>query len=249
MKLEAITVCINYSDFLEAVIPYNLNCFDRWLVVTKSSDSKTRWLCRKYNLDILLIDNKEDFAKGHFIERGLQHLSADGWRIHIDADIVLPRNTRQLLEMADLQEDTIYGCDRIMVKSYEDWLKLKVSNYLETQYAYNFALNFPEGFNVGTRWVGKNIGWCPIGFFQLWHSSQDLWSGIRVKPYPQNHNTACRTDVQHSLQWDRRKRILIPELVVVHLESEKCKTGANWNGRTTKQFGQPTTESNVSSVS
>lgn len=40
-----------------------------------------------------------------------------------------------------------------------------------------------------------------------------------------------------ALQWDRRKRALIPELLVAHLESEAAPTGANWEGRTTARFG------------
>ena len=79
----------------------------------------------------------------------------------------------------------------------------------------------------------------PIGFFQLWHSSEDQFRGARVKPYPVQHNDACRTDVQHALQWDRRKRELLAEMLVVHLESEPAKLGANWAGRTTRRFGPP----------
>jgi hypothetical protein len=43
--------------------------------------------------------------------------------------------------------------------------------------------------------------------------------------------------VQFSLQWDRAKRALVPELVVLHLESEDAAVGANWCGRVTKPFG------------
>ena len=42
--------------------------------------------------------------------------------------------------------------------------------------------------------------------------------------------TAARTDVQFALLWDRRDRVLIPELVVFHLEPEAAPMGANWNG-------------------
>jgi hypothetical protein len=51
------------------------------------------------------------------------------------------------------------------------------------------------------------------------------------------HSDAARTDVQFGLQWDRHRRALVPELVVLHLESEDAVTGANWSGRTTRPFG------------
>jgi hypothetical protein len=56
------------------------------------------------------------------------------------------------------------------------------------------------------------------------------------------HSDAARTDVQFSLLWDRHRRALVPELVVLHLESEDSSTGANWSGRTTRPFGKPVDE-------
>jgi hypothetical protein len=152
--------------------------------------------------------------------------------------MALPHTFRARLIAAHIQEDMIYGIDRAMVKSWEDWQKLKATGYLNGgQFDYHCRMGFPFRMEVGTRWTHPQMGYVPIGFFQLWHSSQDEWRGVRVKPYPSNHGNACRTDVQHALQWDRHKRALIPELVGVHLESEQAKKGANWNGRTTKPFG------------
>lgn len=242
--LEAITVCVGYDDFLRAVIPYNLSMFDRWIIVTEPNDTATRELCRQYGLEMFQTEDGHDageFSKGRMIERGLQHLSNDGWRVHIDADIALPRHFRQLVNMAELQDDTVYGADRIMIRTWEDWQKMKGSGYLEGgQYTYSHSINFPKSFEVGSRWVCPLTGYVPIGFFQMWHSSQDEWRGIRVKPYPRHHNSACRTDVQHGLQWDRKKRELLPEVLVVHLESENNSSmGVNWKGRKTKPFGPP----------
>ncbi len=239
--LEAVTICCGYDDFLAAIIPYNLPMFDRWVIVTAPTDIATRELCRRYGLECLLTEDGHDhgeFAKGRMIERGLQHLTASGWRLHMDADMILPRHFRKLMEMAELQTDMIYGVDRIMVKSWEDWQKFKTMDYLEGgQYTYSCSVNFSKSYALGSRWASVHTGYVPIGAFQMWHSDQDLWRGIRVKPYPKQHNDACRTDIQHGLQWDRKKRALIPEIVAVHLESEPAAVGANWRGRKTKRFG------------
>lgn len=239
--IEAVTVCVGYDDFLRVMIPYNLPMFDRWIIVTEPSDTMTRELCRQFGLECLQSEDGIDggeFSKGRMVERGLQHTSADGWRIHLDADIVLPRHFRQLVTMAELQNDTVYGVDRVMVKNWNDWQRLLEIGYLDGgQYAYSHAVHFPKGFEIGSRWASTLTGYVPIGFFQMWHSSQDEWRGIRVKPYPRHHNSACRTDVQHGLQWDRKKREILPEIIVVHLESESCKKGTNWKGRKTKRFG------------
>lgn len=241
MNLEAITVCIGYGDFLAEIIPHNLPVLDRWLIVTSPEDEETRDVCRRFSLDTLLTNDAtrrdEPFNKGRIIERGLQHLSADGWRLHLDSDIALPSGLRHRLESADLDPRCIYGTDRIMVKNYQDWQSLKNSGWMA--HSAHCLVTPPKGFEIGTRWVHHGMGYVPIGFFQLWHSSADQWRGARVRPYPSKHNDACRTDVQHALQWDRRNRELLPELLVVHLESEACANGTNWKGRKTKRFGPP----------
>lgn len=238
MNLEAVTVCVNYADFLAAVAPHNIPILNRWVIVTTDDDPATREVCRRFGLECLTTnEHKRDgeFSKGRLVERGLQHLSADGWRIHMDADIVLPFQTRRLLEIAHLDEKKIYGADRVMIQSWAQWMRFKNSGWLTL--ANHCAVNFPAGIQVGTRWADTSSGYCPIGFFQLWHSDVDLWRGVRARRYPVAHNDACRTDTQHSLQWDRRQRELLAELIVVHLESEPAKLGANWRGRKTIPFG------------
>jgi hypothetical protein len=248
--LEVVSVCVGYADFLAESAKWNAGLFDRWIIVTEPSDEQTRSVCNRFNLECLLSDdgkrhiraasgiNKGNFNKGRLVERGLQQTSDEGWRLHLDCDIVLPHRFRHLLEISDLQYDSVYGADRAMIRSWEDWQRLIKSGYLQGGgWDYHCRTMFPSGFEIGTRWVHPQMGYVPIGFFQLYHSSQDEWRGIRVKPYPANHSTACRTDVQFGMKWDRHKRGLIPELMAVHLESEKVLKGANWNGRTTKPFG------------
>jgi hypothetical protein len=239
MKIEALTVCIGYGDFLAVTAEHNAGLFDDWVIVTCESDIHTREVCRRHSLRTLLSDDHVrdggKFNKGRLIERGLQHLSAGGWRLHLDADIVLPARFKHHLRAAQLDPQSIYGCDRVMVRSHEDWIRLRQSRWLT--HDYHCCVNPPPGFQIGTRWCHHDSGYVPIGFFQLWHSDADLWRGARIRPYPQRHNDACRTDVQHALQWDRSRRHLIPELFVVHLESEPARNGANWCGRTTSPFG------------
>lgn len=243
LKLEAVTVCIGYADFLREIIPHNVPVLDRWIIVTEDSDEETRDLCRRHSIQTLLTKDQhrkgEDFNKGRIVERALQQLSGtNAWRLHLDADIALPSKTRLLLEAADLELTNIYGADRIMVKSFEDWQRLLASNWLS--HNWHCLSTPPKGFEIGTRWIHHQMGYVPIGFFQLWHSSADQYKGSRNRPYPSEHNDACRTDVQHALQWDRSCRELLPELLVVHLESSAtAKLGANWKGRTTPRFGPP----------
>lgn len=243
--LEAVTVCVGYSDYLQETAKFNAGLFSRWIIVTTPDDEKTRWVCNRFNLETILCEdgkrhtrNGDGFNKGRLIERGLQQTSDEGWRLHIDCDIVLPHRFQHLMEIADLQQDTIYGADRAMIHSFEEWKKLVATGYMQGGgWDYHCRTTFPQGFEIGTRWTHPHFGYVPIGFFQLYHSSQDEWRGIRVKHYPMNHSGACRTDCQFGLKWDRHKRNLMPELIVVHLDSERLAKGANWKGRVTKQFG------------
>ena len=61
-----------------------------------------------------------------------------------------------------------------------------------------------NGYTVGDRWADVRYGYVPIGFFQLWNQAADHRHGIRLRRYPDNHQTAARADVKFALQWDRR---------------------------------------------
>lgn len=241
-NIEAVTVCCGYDDFLREAARYNIPHFDRWIIVTEPQDEKTREVCRKFNLEVILTEDGRrhgtPFNKGRMIERGLQHTSSEGFRIHIDADMVLPHRFVHLLEIADLQNDFIYGIDRILCQGWDQWQQVQRSKFLMGgSHEYHFKIAMNLGLDFGARWAHPVMGYCPIGAFQMWHSSEDEWRGIRQKPYPMHHGNACRSDVKQALRFDRHKRALIPEIVAIHLESEAAKMGANWNGRTTKRFG------------
>ena len=241
LKIEAVTVCVDCADFLTAVIPYNISMFHRWIIVTRDRDTETRELCRKHGLECITTEEGHktgDFNKGRMISKALHNTSYDSWRLHIDSDIALPCNFLKSLKMAQLQENKIYGCDRVMIKSYEAWKKFEASGYLDGRsFKDSHTSVFPGGIEIGARWTGVHVGYVPIGFFQLWHASQDEWRGVKHRTYPDSHNTAARADVQFGCLWDRAHRELLPELIVAHLESEPCKVGTNWNGRKTKRFG------------
>ena len=248
MYLEAVTVCVNYGDFLRAIAPLNAPLFDRWIVVTEAADDETRAICAKYGLVCLVSEehrrpvNPYDggkFNKGALVDRGLQLCSRHAWRLHLDADIVLPAQFRRLLDMASLDPSCLYGADRINVPGWDNWQALLRSGWLHgaTDTAHLNCVEFPRGLPVGARWASYRAGYVPLGFFQLWHSSQDEDGWRTTKTYPRTLGDACHSDTQHAFQWDRKKRILLPEVIAVHLDSEFLHTGANWNGRKTKRFG------------
>ena len=247
MKIEAITVCIGYDDFLAETIKCNAHLFDKWIIVTEPADHATQDLCApSIACNACSPPRKPATARSPKVDSSnvpLQHTSQDAWRLHLDADIALPAYFRKRLDDAHIDPDYIYGVDRLMVKSWQEWQNLLSSGYLLAQQSNPYCLTFPSNLPLGARWA-SHAGWVPIGFFQLWHASQDERNGVRVKPYPTNHGTACRTDVQHGLQWDRRKRALIPEIIAVHLESHASPNGTNWLGRKTKRFAPIPTPSN-----
>lgn len=253
MKLEAVTVCVGYADFLAETCVHNRPHFDRWVIVTSPDDHETIELCRRRNLDIVLTEDfrrSEDarpFNKGRGISRGINFLSDDAWTLHLDADIVLPRLTRQMLDLAHLDPTCLYGADRIELHSWEEWQALLASGYLDDQHGYHLCA-IPCKKPIGTRVIKAHEGYTPIGFFQLFHNRHGVNRGWRMNDYPANNSDAAHSDIKFALQWDRRKRVLLPEVLVVHLDSAVSEMGANWAGRTTPRFG-PRSGSDVMTLS
>jgi hypothetical protein len=96
---------------------------------------------------------------------------------------------------------------------------------------------FPMGVRIGEY---MSEGYEPIGFFQMWNPN-----GSGITEYPNQHGAADRTDVLFAKKWKRQNRILIPEIIGIHLDSENStinEMGKNWNGRKTAYFGNKTSQ-------
>ncbi len=231
--LEAVTISVDYADFLDESLKNNLHHFDEYVVVTSHKDKATQRVCAKHSVICVETDvftmRGEPFNKGLGINLGLAHLRHLDWMMHIDADIILPDRFRTMLNKSALQDDCIYGADRLNVIGADKWREIKETPAFERQFHHRYLVQGDQSCPMGARILHNEFGWCPIGYFQLWHASAH-------RRYPVNQGGAEHTDLLFSLQWPINKRLLLPNAIVYHLESEKSKQGTNWGGRKTKPF-------------
>ncbi|MDB5351858.1 MAG: hypothetical protein JWN86_3105 [Planctomycetota bacterium] len=233
VKIECVTVCVDYADFLAETLPWNMANFEKVVVVTSFADKETQELCRRLSVecrptDVMYADG-DVFNKGRAIDFGMGFINGKDWICHLDADTWLPPMTRHHLMRADLDQESIHGVDRCLCTGYEAWRKFLAAGPAH-QHDYLCRVKVPP-FPLGDRIsLPDHSGYIPIGFFQLWH-------GRTQRRYPLHHGTAERTDVLHSLQWPSRNRVLLGELIALHLESQPAALGTNWTGRKTPRFG------------
>lgn len=231
MQIEAVIVCENYGDFLAETLPRNMPYLDHIVVVTSPHDKETQGVCSQYSVEcvqtLCMHEHGAAFNKGRAINLGLGHLKGLGWILHLDADIILPHNFKDLLHRAQLVKENLYGADRINARGYNHFHNHK--HKLTPHYSDGYFIEPPNEFPLGARIVHREHGYTPIGYFQLWNKCMG-------KRYPINQGTAEHTDVLFAAQWTRNQRVLLPEVIVTHLESEHCEMGKNWNGRKSKRW-------------
>ena len=99
MRPIAITVCVNYSDFLCWSIPISRKNFKDWIIVTDTKDIKTQKLANNYGLKLIVTDefykNNDNFNKWNGINIALDYLKTynkfkDEWILFLDSDIIIP---------------------------------------------------------------------------------------------------------------------------------------------------------------
>ncbi len=236
IKIECVTVCVGYADFLSHTLPLNRGQFDRLIVITAPEDKQTVKVCDTYGVRYHRTDSIRSrwggFHKARGINEGLQQLEMGGWVVHMDADIILPSHFRETIARADLDPTMLYGCDRMECHSYSEWQRYFGNPEPPIQGNGVFIHTTHAPFRIGTRVQFQDAGgYVPIGFMQLWNPKS---SG--VKRYPEDHTTAGKTDSQFAKLWVRRKRGFLPEIIAYHLESEQAEMSVNWSGRKTKRF-------------
>ena len=235
-RLEAVITCVNYGDYLAETLPNMRALFDQVVVVTDQEDRETAEIARRcsaaYKCTNVMKRNGQTFNKGSAIQFGLGYLSSDTWICHIDADTWLPPNARRWFERRLTDPRCIYGVDRVNCVGWDRWREFIGRPFLAHDYGCRVPI--PGGFPLLDRIALEDQGgWLPIGYCQLWHTSSK-------RRYPAAHmDDAERGDVLFAQQWEPEERILIPEVIAVHLQAAPCALGANWRGRTTPRFEPP----------
>lgn len=239
-KITIITVCKDYSDYLQHTLPRNLNQANSFIVVTHPDDLKTREICAQYAplVTVVLTDcfyeNGAAFNKGRAVNEGIDQITSPTWLLHLDSDIVLCADFKSQLADVDLEEDKIYGVDRCRIRGFNVWMewqnKIDERATISLPYESSGYRHRPiDKFPLDDRFIHHKYGYTPMGYFQLWHSS------IKHR-YPTSVGSADYSDTLFAAQWPRSRRILIPDTVAYHLESEASALGVNWKGRKSPPF-------------
>jgi len=226
LRLEAITVSVGFDDYLDVTLGLNHPHLDTMVVVTSMTDTKTQAVCRKHGATCVQTDliekNGRAFNKGAAINAGLANLQYRGWRMHLDADVILPDNFRRVVfNHTHLDASVIYGADRVNIVGAEELKK-----YLATllpQHFQGLLVQAAPSRPIGARIVSTLHGYLPLGCFQLWHVSCQ-------KPYPYSLGTAAHDDMMFAALWPLSKRQLLPSVIVYHLCSQEPTWGENWEG-------------------
>ncbi len=116
-KIRATTVCINYSDYLLETIQNNKH-FDSWTIVTEAGDPVIK-LAEQHGLDVLILDKKNylgsKFNLGALRQSSFEYLAnkyPNDFILSLDADVILPDNCREAIDIAYIERHAIYGATR-----------------------------------------------------------------------------------------------------------------------------------------
>lgn len=223
-KIEAVIPSVGFDDLLDITIPLNLPHLDRLFVVTSHADAKTVSVCKKYGATVVQTDLFESegrtFAKGAGMNVGFSNLRFRGWRLALDADIVLPPTFRHvLLNYSALDPQCLYGADRadVIQSEWDNWKDVV------TQPQWGEREEMRIDLPIRGRVITRLYGYLPLGYFQLWHASNH-------HEYPSTAGGAGLDDVVFSQQWPEQYRRLLPSAIVYHLCANPPVLGENWDG-------------------
>jgi len=236
-RIEAVTTCVGFDDILDLTLGINHGQVDHYIVVTSHEDRATELVCRKHSATCVKTDlfrkNGRNFNKGAAINAGMNLFQHHGWRLHLDGDIALPDKFRQtLFNHTHLEPDCLYGADRVDVVGKEGIRRFLEARTAFPQHAFNSGVSAVHGGSVfsdrpsssSARYVDRTFGYCPIGFFQLWHASQH-------REYPYSLGTAAHDDVIFAASWPLAKRRLLPSVFTYHICATPPYFGENWDGK------------------
>lgn len=183
MRIHAVTVCVNYADYLKTSLA-------RWAkgchsvgVVTDCKDEATHNLCLEhYNVGChrtnVFYDDGANFNKGAaislFIDSQaelMKSFTKDDWILFFDADIRPPEDWRICVDMAEPKIGNVYGAPR-----HSDETAMRMNDPFPAGYFLLFNSQDPNALKrpiVDTHWA--HAGNYDSTFISRWHRHQLKW--------------------------------------------------------------------------
>jgi glycosyltransferase involved in cell wall biosynthesis len=224
MELDCIVVCVDYSDYLENTMCWNVGHFDRHTIVTATKDIPTRKVCSSYDVNTLATDafyeNGDKFNKARAINVALDRIKPKDWVLFLDADIVLPLDFGERIREQVLDPEKLYYTCRGTVP------KIKVE---ETVYRLKVNPALRNSFPVKDPGVDAH----PWGYFQLVNVKCSRLSDVDYRWMSTHHKCANEYDTEFKNKWPSDQQVMLPkdQFKVLHLGHGP--RGVNWEGRVT----------------
>lgn len=212
--IEAVTVCVNYADYLQQTLPLLAARVDRVVVVSTAADVETADVvadcdrCELVTTDAFHAGG-DVFNKGRAINEGFRRLDRRGWVLHIDADVAL----FDPIPLEDLDRTLIWMAHRHRIRGLPEWRMALAGRRRWPQIERNIIYR------------GRRTA---IGYFQMFHAPTS-WNW-----YPEKWPAANVSDVKFSHQFSDVG--ILQQFRVYHLEADARSRGVNWEGRKSARF-------------
>jgi len=220
-RLDAVLVCVDYSDLLQYTLPYNIAHFDRYVVVTTSYDAATQSLAGQYGARLVVSDRCHEqgdaFNKGKMLNDGLAALDAPDWIVFTDADIFLPPGLPTAVAAVAGQRQQLFGTRRRFLPAGDE---ATIQRF------------FAQGLDMPGLREELPVRSVPLGYFQLWNAGADAVRDRWPRVLSEDFASAAAIDSWFHAHWPRNAVAPLatdPRWDVVHIPHGEL--GQNWNGR------------------
>lgn len=236
MQMKAMLVSVNYSDYLEYILPYNTLIFDEIVVITTKTDIDCQRVCKKYTNvtcivveDKLLKHNNAVFNKGKLLNEGMYYLrdqKYNGYLCLTDSDIIFnnyikkfKQHIKKLNARKINTQEILIGMPRYIIEKQEDFVTWQNN----TTKKYDFLKRLPLGKEK------RLLGYAQIFYFKF---DQDVWlqdeNCVNAQIVDAKFIGKFKTVAKKSTNWRHRITQDSPEYIFEYLK---------YHGKQGKEYG------------
>lgn len=224
--LKLLTTCVNYSDYLDYTLKYNIEIFDEIHIATTKEDSSTHQVIKKYNSKYnnikttstdLFYSNGALLNKGAAVNLLLTSLPKEGWVLIGDADCIYPIVLKQFEPKLNI--DFLYGMYRHIVNTPKN-LQDEVNKMNSLDFELFAQIKSKHGY----------IHRLVLGYCQLFNFSSKFLQDKELT-YPDGRSCRYVDTIFSRSNFHRRYKSLL-DTYCIHLG----ETAVNWYGRKTGIF-------------